>query len=220
MCLRRTTRVFLLAFSGWLSACELPGLGTPKQAEPEPSSVAEPSETEVTATPIEAPPESEPTSTEPPPQVPEVARDGVHETGEQTRGRLAPAKISPVLEAHSAQFTRCYSDALASERALSGRVTLLIVIAPDGRVPFAKVLPERTTLNHEGVQECLIREAKTLTFERPIGGRVVTEYPLEFAPADPEQSAKSLPAKATQGKEEAQGAPGEQHQELGPAVQK
>jgi len=166
-----------------LLACELPPAEPPGPVETPPDS------TEVTVTqsepePLPEPaPTSEPAPASPPP--PKV-EDGVSETDEQTRGRLPPAKIAPVLQAHGAAFNQCYAKALAARPSLgAGSVTLLIVIAPEGTVPHAEVVDAQTTLESPEVHACLIAEAKTLQFDKPVGGRVVTQYPLEFKPAPP-----------------------------------
>lgn len=172
----------------WLAlGCDFPPAHPPEEPPPERATEGE---TQVTVTPAQPPPEPVPEDAGVPEEPIEA---GVHETTEQTRGRLAKGKITPVLDAHRPEFTRCYSDALQAEPGLSGRVLLLLVIAPDGSVPHAQVVPGGTTLENTEVHLCLIREAMTLSFEKPIGGRVVTEYPLQFAPA-PAEGATSLPA--------------------------
>ncbi len=178
----------------WLVlGCDFPPAHPPE--EPPPVQTSE-GETQVSVTPAEPQPEPEPAPVDAG-QTEEPIEAGVHETNEQTRGRLAKGKITPVLEAHGPEFTRCYSDALQAEPGLSGRVLLLLVIAPDGSVPHAQVIPGGTTLENTQVHLCLIREAMTLTFEKPVGGRVVTEYPLEFAPA-PATGEASLPAEGVE----------------------
>jgi len=160
-----------------LSACELPPAETAEAPPP-----GETTTTEVTFTQTDPGPELEP----PPPveatPPPEPVEDGVRETDEQTRGRLPASKIAPVLQAHTPRFNQCYAKALAAAPGLQGTVTLLIVISPEGTVPHAEVVQERTTLASPQAQACLIDEAKTLKFDAPVGGRVVTHYPLEFKP--------------------------------------
>lgn len=164
-----------------LGACELLHPENPDSAEAEPAPA---STTEVTVTQTEPEPLPESAApSEPPAPPPEAARDGVRETNEQTRGRLPPAKISEVLQAHGASFNQCYAKALAASPGLAGTVTLVIVISPQGTVPHAEVVDESSTLDNPEVQTCLIDEAKTLQFDKPVGGRVVTHYPLEFKPA-------------------------------------
>jgi hypothetical protein len=106
----------------------------------------------------------------------------VRETDEQTRGRLPASKIAPVLQAQGPRFNQCYAKALARAPGLNGTVTLRLVISSEGTVPHAEVVRDRTTLDSPEVHACLIDEAKTLKFDKPVGGRVVTEYPLEFKP--------------------------------------
>ena len=166
-----------------LLAC-LPPAEPPGPLEPPPDT----SEVTVTQVEPEPLPEPAPTSEPAPPATPPPpkAEDGVSETDEQTRGRLAPAKITPVLQAHGAAFNQCYAKALAARPSLgAGTITLLIVISPEGTVPHAEVVEERTSLDSPEVHACLIGEAKTLQFDKPVGGRVVTQYPLEFKPTPP-----------------------------------
>ena len=178
----------------WLAlGCDFPPAHQPD--EPAPERAIE-GETQVTVTPA-APEPAPPPADAGPPEPVEPVEAGVHETAEQTRGRLPKGKITPVLDAHRSEFTRCYSEVLAAEPGLTGRVVLLLVIAPDGSVPHAQIMPEGTTLENAQVHQCLIREAMTLGFERPVGGRVVTEYPLEFEPL-PAEGAPSLPAKGVE----------------------
>ena len=168
----------------FLGACDLLHPASPESAEAEPAPATT---TDVTVTRMEPlpEPEPEPEPSEPPPPPPEAARDGVRETDEQTRGRLAPAKISAVLQAHGASFNQCYAKALAASPGLAGTVTLVIVISAEGTVPHADVVDDRSTLDNPEVHTCLINEAKTLQFDKPVGGRVVTHYPLEFKPTPP-----------------------------------
>ena len=165
-----------------LAACELPPTESPDTATTEPAP-ATTTQVTVTQTEPEALPEPEPPSEPTPP--PEQSQDGVRETPEQTRGRLPPAKINAVLQAHGAKFNQCYAKALAASPGLAGTVTLVIVISTEGTVPHAEVVESNSTLDSAAVQTCLIDEAKTLQFDKPVGGRVVTQYPLEFKPASP-----------------------------------
>lgn len=172
----------------WLTSSLLL-LGCLPPAEPPGPLEPPPDSTEVTVTQSEPEPLPEPAPTSepaPPPEPSPKAEDGVRETDEQTRGRLPPAKIAPVLQAHGAAFNQCYAKALAARPSLgAGTITLLIVISPEGTVPHAEVVGERTTLESPEVHACLITEAKTLQFDKPVGGRVVTQYPLEFKPTPP-----------------------------------
>ena len=171
-------------------ACELPPTDSPDAAEAEPAPATT---TEVTVTQTEPEPLAEPEpvpSSEPTPP-PEKVEDGVRETDEQTRGRLAPAKISSVLQAHGPSFNQCYSKALAARPGIAGTVTLVLVISAEGSVAHAEVDDDRSTLESPEVHACLISEAKTLQFDKPVGGRVVTQYPLEFKPTPPVPGAGS-----------------------------
>lgn len=164
-----------------LAGCELPPTDSPDDAAAEPAPATT---TEVTVTKTEPEPMPEPAPEAPsePSPPPEAVRDGVHETGEQTRGRLPPAKIDAVLKAHGPKFNQCYAKALAASPGLAGSVNLVIVISPEGSVPHAEVAGG-STLESPEVHSCLIDEAKTLQFDKPVGGRVVTHYPLAFKPA-------------------------------------
>jgi hypothetical protein len=112
---------------------------------------------------------------------------GVAPTDAVTRGQLHPSKINPVLEARQSAFFDCYEAALERDSALRGKVTLVIVIAPEGTVPHAEVSASGTTVDNAGLFTCLTSEAMKLRFERPRGGRVVTQYTLDFNPPEAEQ---------------------------------
>src|SRR5262245_16905656 len=136
-----------------LVACELPPAESPGSSETPPDTT----EVTVTQTEPEPLPEPAPTSEPAPAAPPQKAEEGVRETDDQTRGRLPPAKIAPVLQAHGGAFNQRYAKALAARPSLgAGTVTLLIVISPEGTVPHAEVVDARTTLDSPEVHACLI----------------------------------------------------------------
>jgi hypothetical protein len=185
-----------------VAGCELSEPASPQGPEPEETVVESEGDTEVVVTPVADEPAPEPQATEPPVS----PREGVHETGEQTRGRLGKDKISAVLDAHSAEFTQCYASALKNDQALAGRVTLLIVISPQGKVAHAHVVPETTTLEDAALHKCLVDEAQSLRFDKPVGGRVVTQYPLDFKPT-PVGASHDTEGGATLGESAAEASP-------------
>ena len=140
------------------------------QRDPQP---AQPTEVTLPELPPEDP-------AEPPP--PEPSAPAIEHTAEPTRGRLSQAAIQRGIEPSLPAFEACYSRALAHSPELRGTINVNFVIAPDGTVPFASALEQGTTLPDNAVIDCVLEEFQKLQFSPPVGGRVVTTYPLSFAP--------------------------------------
>lgn len=113
----------------------------------------------------------EPPGAEPPPTAPSppsAAEEG-----------LLPSEIEAVLAPARQRFRECYEARLVFAPRLAGRVTLDVVVGPEGRVTEATV--QESTLRDAEVEACLVRVARGLAFPRPGGGgEVVVRAPLAF----------------------------------------
>ncbi len=178
---RRAPRAFtMLTVTAALTAgCDLfpPQSGAanpPPAATPEAS--AAPS---VSLPPLE--PEPEPVASASASLAPEPVEPGVRQDAGPTRGWLSKAAIKEGIERGNPEFVACYQR--RKNAAARGSINVNFVIAPDGSVPHAAALEQGTTLEDDGVIECVLGAFQRLSFSPPSGGRAVVTYPLNFEPA-------------------------------------
>ena len=98
-------------------------------------------------------------------------------------GKLPPEVIQHIVRRNFARFKLCYTNALRSNPALRGRVTIKYVIDRDGSV---KGTPQDagSDLPDRGVIDCVARAFQTLSYPQPEGGIVTVVYPLVFSPSE------------------------------------
>jgi hypothetical protein len=94
---------------------------------------------------------------------------------------LAPEVIQGVVRASFMQAKRCYTQGLAKDAALAGRVAARFVIENDGSVSSATSDPS-STMRDPSVVTCVVGVFKSLKFPPPQGGIVTVVYPLDFRP--------------------------------------
>jgi TonB family protein len=98
------------------------------------------------------------------------------------RGSLDTNIIRRVIRAHVAEVRACYERQLRVNPGLSGRVTLQLVIGPQGDV--VNVQRQSTTMSSPPLDACLIATARRWRFPAPAGGgAVMVTYPFTFQPA-------------------------------------
>ena len=98
----------------------------------------------------------------------------------QKRGPLEGKVITRVMTSHKNEFSACYDKVVRKNPSLAGRVVLRFTIRGDGSVRNVKV--RETSLNHAGVENCIVRVGKKLRFPGE-SGRDVTKvwYPFVFS---------------------------------------
>ena len=79
-----------------------------------------------------------------------------------------------------AEFSACYDRYAKANRKLAGRVVLRYTIRDDGTVRNVKI--RESTLNHRGVEQCLVKVGKTLRFPSQPGRKPTrVQYPFAFS---------------------------------------
>lgn len=99
----------------------------------------------------------------------------------KVKGGLDPTAINLRIKKEGTRFRDCYNQALKLPAPPStGRVEVLLKIDALGAAT-AKIAS--STLNHAGVEKCLLDIFNELTFPQPEGGGTVdVTYPLNFSP--------------------------------------
>ena len=94
-------------------------------------------------------------------------------------GGLSREVINRVIQKHYNEIKYCYEKELTHDPGLYGKITVLFVIAGDGRVGDALV--QQTTMSSEPVESCMLNHVKRWTFPAPQGGGTVqVTYPYVF----------------------------------------
>ncbi len=97
-------------------------------------------------------------------------------------GRLGIEAIHRVVGGAFAEFYDCYRRGLADDPTLRGDVVTQFTIGPDGRVRNVSPDGRDTTLDNDGVIDCMLRVHARLSFPKPSRGVVTVVYPMSFAP--------------------------------------
>lgn len=90
-------------------------------------------------------------------------------------------KIVQAMQQHKGELNACYTEALAKQPGLRGRVVLRLTVAADGSVERARVAA--SSLYAAGVERCLLRAAGAWRLPPPPGGQPLTvDYPVVMVP--------------------------------------
>jgi outer membrane biosynthesis protein TonB len=81
------------------------------------------------------------------------------------QGALSKEVIRRIIYRHINEVRNCYNQALSNTPGLSGRIVLKIVISNTGQIESAIV--ESSSLNNEGVENCLIKSSDLWKFPKP-----------------------------------------------------
>jgi len=96
-------------------------------------------------------------------------------------GALDRSTIDSNIEKYSKDYKKCYETALAKNSDLEGRTIVNFVIRGEGKVASAKI--NRTSLNDEALNLCILDITKKIVFPVPKGGGIViVNYPFVFRP--------------------------------------
>lgn len=93
-------------------------------------------------------------------------------------GSLDRSTVMSVVRRHTAGFRACYERALRARPDLSGRVSLRVELAPDGRVTAASV--QGDTINDPDLSACLVARARAMRFAPTAGGPITLTWPMVF----------------------------------------
>ena len=92
---------------------------------------------------------------------------------------LDRAHIDEVVRSHLNTIQGCYTHALTKEPTLTGWFTVKFFIDNDGSVMAANKM--HTTMNHAGVEHCVVNVVKQMKFGKPKGGGLfAVTYPFIF----------------------------------------
>jgi len=94
------------------------------------------------------------------------------------RGTLSQKQISTVINTNARAISRCYTEALATDRTASGRVDMQWVVDERGTVGTIKVL--FNGMGAPSMARCLRAAIKEFKFPPPTGGPAVVTYPFRF----------------------------------------
>jgi TonB family protein len=98
------------------------------------------------------------------------------------RGGLDKEIVRRVVRQHLNEVRFCYSEALARQPSLAGRVVVQFTIAPTGRVIAAAL--QSSSLGAAGVEQCIVAATKRWPYPQPEGGGlVVVSYPFQLVAA-------------------------------------
>ena len=101
----------------------------------------------------------------------------------QVVGRLPPEVVHRGVRGSYGRYAYCYDVALRSAPSLAGRLTVRLVIGPDGVVKSS--VAGSTDLRDPVLVQCAVAVFGKMTFPKPEGGGdVVVTYPVVFSPGD------------------------------------
>jgi TonB family protein len=120
----------------------------------------------------------------------------------EVRGSLDKEVIRGVIHRHLFEVRHCYQTELARTPNLQGRVTVQLVIGPEGTVVRSSV--QSSTLGNSNVEQCIARVVQRWQFPKPLGGGVViVNYPfvlnatpggpMPIAPVEPDRPLMPVP---------------------------
>ncbi|MEL6343060.1 MAG: thioredoxin domain-containing protein [Myxococcota bacterium] len=91
---------------------------------------------------------------------------------------LSRDDVAKVMRQNTIKFRNCYQNQLNRDPELSGAFTVEMIINHAGRVQDATV--KTTTLNHDGVEKCILTQIKRLRFPPSSGDPLTVRYPFSF----------------------------------------
>ncbi|MDB4980545.1 MAG: putative abductin-like protein, partial [Myxococcales bacterium] len=112
----------------------------------------------------------------------EIRPPSISSSGAAVRGGLDKEIVRRVVRQHLNEVRFCYSEALARNPTLAGRVVVQFTIAPTGRVIAAAL--QTSSLGAPAVEQCIVKATQRWEYPRPSGGGlVVVSYPFQLMAA-------------------------------------
>jgi TonB family protein len=109
---------------------------------------------------------------------------GAHPMSAPLRGSLPKEGIRTEIRRHEPQVRGCYERALDHNRELSGRISVLFTISPNGQVLSSSI--QSSTLDSAELEDCTGRAVCDWRFQAPDGGGIViVSYPFNFTTNPP-----------------------------------
>ncbi len=105
-------------------------------------------------------------------------RGRVRQRRVEVEGALAQPVVRRVANRYRNQIQHCYRDALGTNPALAGELTLAFTIRGDGRATNPRVA--RSTLEAPSVERCIMSKVAQWSFPAPESGSVSVTVPYEF----------------------------------------
>lgn len=117
----------------------------------------------------------------PPVLADDEAEEGLHDSGcvDPAIAQLSRKKIREIVSTTYKDLKACYTQAIARDRQVAGKVTFEFVIGQSGNVALAQArdatLPDCTAIT------CMLDEFRELSFPPPVGRSVRVLYPIDYA---------------------------------------
>ncbi len=98
---------------------------------------------------------------------------------DKAENAVSPEQIKNVVQQHSDDTRKCYSDELAQNPALAGKIVINFVVGKDGKVISTKIL--ESTMNNEKVEQCVSAQVASWQFPSFEGdNQISVDYPFVF----------------------------------------
>ena len=95
-------------------------------------------------------------------------------------GSLPKEVIAKVIKQNLGGVRHCYEKELAKNPKLEGKITMKIVIAPEGTVRSSEDISS-SAFPSKAVSDCVVARFKAMVFPKPKGGGIViVNYPVIF----------------------------------------
>ncbi len=101
-------------------------------------------------------------------------------TRPEATGSIDPKEAAKVFRKYEGAMKKCYERALKKTPGLEGKVTLNVLVAPDGSVKTSRARP--ISLQSSQVENCMETLAKRMKFPKPKGGVASLNKPYSFQP--------------------------------------
>ena len=91
---------------------------------------------------------------------------------------FTPDSIRQVMQFNAPKIQACYEDHMAAkDKKVEGKLMTTFTITPDGLVKGARVQKKGTTLQDQGLHDCVVAVLTSLNFPKPPDAR---DYPIEY----------------------------------------
>ena len=106
-------------------------------------------------------------------------------SGSRSGSPLTAKGIRGAIRARIEEIKECYEGWLADDDELGGKLILAFTIEKDADGELARISNaeiQQSSLDHPGLERCVLVMAESLSFEPPEGDKVTVRYPFRFKP--------------------------------------
>lgn len=114
---------------------------------------------------------------------------------EKVESKVDRTEIRKTIASHKKYMSHCYGKALVSKNGakLAGTVFVHFKIGPDGKALNPKMIPEKSTLQNESLNQCLFAGITSWDFPvHPDGLDLDIRYPFQFSELPPTGMQKTM----------------------------